>query len=727
MNAGLSKTTGRFFIFVLLLAFLFPLSGCGGDQVSGGALPSPASSSSPWVKTTLEGPWNGYEEGASSQWNAAFGEAARTFKFGNSTGTEWYKGTYSVDTGTTPRRIELSVEDSSDSWYIGKISYGIYKIENNTLSLAFFNPGVSARPASFTAFNVSGLVQRLFVLTPYLGGTPSPAPVPTPDPNVQIPTPMGFNALPADITGGTLDISLDSSIQATEACLLLVYHSANPSYNGNLVPLAGSFFSGFIKSGKAGRPVTYCKPKKVDSLSDPYSLYLRNNLKSMQKNYELAATLLDKGIRPRPLTASELKARGALDKKGRVKTNYVGHKRTFWIDFSQTAGFYLNRLCTCHALGEHCYVYVDDSPTDGDAIYYRDMDGFARAMAAYFDTTIYPLVHQKIGSEWNPGIDGDPRVYIVLSANFDNAYFQPTDEYPQDELPPGYYSNYAEIVYIDPRLLLDESVKYVDDRLEFLEAVCGHEFAHLARFNQKYVESYAGVRQNLESGQATQDQEYSVGEGTSIFTENVLLGRSISNNFPPAASMRAQGLERYLRIPERCPLTSYAFNANYNNYLGIYETGFLNAQYAYERMGYDALARLNQADGRTGLASLRGAAADQPFELYFDELALTLLLSGRTQDPLYNFGGADLTGRTDYGGTRLHQAWSALTNIDDYNQGFDVGQLLNYPLPQIYLVEWAPMYFRFFNMGGKSLNIHITGLVPNAAGSGNVKAYFFYR
>jgi|GEM_PF-1501229 len=727
MKAKLLKTTSRFFIVALLVAFLFPLSGCGGDQVSGGVIPTPASSPSPYAKTTLEGPWSGYEEGASSQWNAMFEEATRTFKFGNSTGTEWYKGTYTVDAGTTPRRMELSVGDSSNSWYIGKISYGIYKIENNTLSLAFFNPGVSARPASFTAFNVSGLVQRLFVLTPYLGGTPSPAPAPTPDSNVRIPTPMGFNALPADIINGTLNISLDSSISASEAYLFLVYHSANPSESGHPVSLAGSFFSEFLKGGKAGRPLTACKPKKADILSDPYSLYLRKHLEITKKNYEVAADLLARGIRPRPLTASELKAKGVELVKGKPKTNYLGHRRTFWIDFSQTAGIFLNRLCTCHALGEHCYVYVDDAAGDGDAAYYRDMNGFSRAMADYFDTTIYPLVHQRMGSEWNPGIDGDPRVYIVLSANFDNAYFQPTDEFPQDELPPGFYSNEAEIVYIDPRLFLEQSVQYVDDRIEFLEAVCGHEFSHLARFNQKYVESYGGVRQDLERGQATQDQEYSVGEGNSIFTENILLGRSITNNFPDLNKMRAQPLERYLRIPERCPLTSFVFNATYNGYIGIYETGFLSVQYLYERLGYEAVARLNQADGRTGLAALRGAAADQPYELYFDEMALALILSGRTADPLYNFNGADLTGGTDYNGTRLHQAWSALSNIDDYNQGFDVGQLINFPLPEISLIEWAPMFFRFFNMSGKSLVINITGLVPSAAGSGSVKAYFFYR
>lgn len=723
MNTGRLRTVGRFFISVLLLACLFPLGGCGVGTVTGSAppsLPTP-SGTSPWLKTTLDGTWSGYEENSSLRWSMTFSEQARTFYFVDVAGTEWYRGTYTFDAGKIPVEIELSVADCSNSWYVGKISHGIYKIENNRLSLAFYNPGDASRPASFAAFSVRELTQRLFLMTPYISGTPAPAPVFTPDPNVQIPTPADFNALSANIVDGNLDISLASSTAATEAYLFLVYHSANPSEGGNPVTMNGAFSSEFRKAGKAGRPITAYRREKIASISDPAQDCLRKHLEIMRMGDQVMASLLAKGIRPRPLTASELKARGALDKKGRVKTNYVGQQKSFWI-INYTG--YALRFCTCQAMGEHCYVYVDNNDDQN----YKDIKVFTQSLASYFDTTIYPAVHQRIGSEWNPGIDGDSRVFIVLSATFNNAYFTQVDEVPQSEIPEGMHSNEAEIVYIDPRLRLEQSVQYVDDRLEFLEAVCGHEFTHLVRFNTKYVESYGGIPIEREDFISRWDQEVSVNEGCAIFTENVILGRGITNNYPGMNIMRAQNLEIYLEIPDWCLLTSYTFNITYNDWIGIYEMGFLIVQYLYEKLGDDAVARLNQADGRTGLASLRAAAGgDQSFEYFFDEQALSLLLAGRTSDPLYNFSGVDLTGATDYGGIHLHPAWSALTNLGYYSQGIDVGQLTNYPMPELDLMEWSPTFVRFFNLSGKGLNIHITGLVPPASGGGSVKAYFFYR
>jgi hypothetical protein len=719
MGLKLPDIITRFIVCSLLVIFSFQLTGCGGGTVTGGAIPSSGSSGgSTWEKTTLDGGWNGYEEGASSRWSGTFQESGRTFYFVSSTGAEWFRGTYSENSGAYPRELDLLVEDSSNSWYIGKTSYAIFKIENNTLSMAFFNPGVAARPSSFTAFSVRDFTQRLFVMKPIVEGTPAPAPVPTPDPNVRIPTPSDFNEITAEIKDGNLAISLPAS-SSTEAYLLLIYHSENPSESGNPVTIGGSFSSEFRKSGKPGNPLEVKNPVE-DHASPGYSnTSFRRHLELMRKSYDVMCSLFSKGIYPRPLTRQELKARGALDVQGKVKTNYVGQQRGFWIiDYND----YILRMCTCQAMGDHCYVYVDNA----DGKYYKDMKGFARSMASYFDATIYPLVHQRLGSEWNPGIDQDPRIFIVLSATFDNAYFTQVDEFPQSEIPEGMHSNEAEAVYIDPSLRLDPSIPYVDGNLEFLEAVCGHEFTHLVRFNTKFVESYGGIPIDRESFISRRDQEISVNEGCAIFTENIILGRGISNNFP-LGNLRAQNLESYLNYPERCPMSSSSFNMDWNEWIGIYETGFLVVQYMYEKMGYDSTARLNQADGRTGIASLRAAAGNHSFEYFYDAQALALILSGRTADPFYTFGGADLSGATDYSGTRLHQAWTILSNIDDYYRGIDVSQLLNIPLPRLDLIEWAPMYFRFFNMGGKSLNINISGLVPSSAGGGSVKAYFFYR
>jgi len=72
----------------------------------------------------------------------------------------------------------------------------------------------------------------------------------------------------------------------------------------------------------------------------------------------------------------------------------------------------------------------------------------------------------------------------------------------------------------------------------------------------------------------------------------------------------------------------------------------------------------------------------------------------------------------------LHNAWSAFTNVGDYDRGIDVSKL-NTGTGSADLHEWSPVYFKFFNMSG-SLHITITGLKSGTVGGG-IKAYFIYK
>ncbi len=61
-----------------------------------------------------------------------------------------YKGTYTADASSNPKRLTITITDSATSTYVGKTSNGIYKIEGSTLTFAGNEPGNSARPADFT-------------------------------------------------------------------------------------------------------------------------------------------------------------------------------------------------------------------------------------------------------------------------------------------------------------------------------------------------------------------------------------------------------------------------------------------------------------------------------------------------------------------------------------------------------------------------------------------------
>ena len=78
--------------------------------------------------------------------------------------------------------------------------------------------------------------------------------------------------------------------------------------------------------------------------------------------------------------------------------------------------------------------------------------------ALEFENVIYPRVTAAFGSEWKPGVDGDPRLY-VLNANLPSVggYYNPEDEYPQEIRPA---SNEIEAIYINTGYLVPGTPDY---------------------------------------------------------------------------------------------------------------------------------------------------------------------------------------------------------------------------------------------------------------------------
>ncbi|MGC8874240.1 MAG: hypothetical protein ACP5SI_07325, partial [Chloroflexia bacterium] len=143
----------------------------------------------------------------------------------------------------------------------------------------------------------------------------------------------------------------------------------------------------------------------------------------------------------------------------------VGRQDRFWI--SDPA---LDRqreiTATLRWISPHLYLYVENGrevPIDA-----------LRKAARFFEERIYPGHHRYFGSEWNPGVDGDPHL-VILHAVFDGAagYFSSLDEVPQEVNP---NSNQHEMFYMN----LDEFDVGDPTYLSTL----AHEFQHMIAAQQ---------------------------------------------------------------------------------------------------------------------------------------------------------------------------------------------------------------------------------------------------
>lgn len=99
-----------------------------------------------------------------------------------------------------------------------------------------------------------------------------------------------------------------------------------------------------------------------------------------------------------------------------------------------------------------------------------DLDD-VRALVDDFQANSYPTNREFFGSEWNPGVDGDPRLYILYATGLGSAvagYYSSQDEYSRLA---NEFSNEKEMFYINADAVA------VDD--PYLYSTLAHEFQHM--------------------------------------------------------------------------------------------------------------------------------------------------------------------------------------------------------------------------------------------------------
>src|SRR3989344_3610276 len=156
----------------------------------------------------------------------------------------------------------------------------------------------------------------------------------------------------------------------------------------------------------------------------------------------------------------------------------LGQNEKFFIDSSYDADSGTSAGATLRYISGHAYFYVQDKYWDAlsqELKSTRTED--IRALAAEFDSVIYPRMISFFGSEPNPGIDNDSKITILLTRLVPSAggYFDTGNQYSVNALP---HSNEREMIYLNVEVLNDKRK---------ISMFLAHEFQHLISFEQKDV------------------------------------------------------------------------------------------------------------------------------------------------------------------------------------------------------------------------------------------------
>jgi len=142
----------------------------------------------------------------------------------------------------------------------------------------------------------------------------------------------------------------------------------------------------------------------------------------------------------------------------------VGDKRQFWVSNTDTQ--------------EHAAITAElKYMTDVVAVWVQEgvrmNQADLEASANRFTADTYKTNREFFGSEWNPGVDSDPRLHILHARNMgDNVagYYSSADEYSQQVNP---YSNEREMFYISA------DSGNAEPNSAFYDGTLAHEFQHM--------------------------------------------------------------------------------------------------------------------------------------------------------------------------------------------------------------------------------------------------------
>jgi hypothetical protein len=276
----------------------------------------------------------------------------------------------------------------------------------------------------------------------------------------------------------------------------------------------------------------------------------------------------------------------------------TGATDTFWVTNTDTnENFQID--ATLQYVTAHTYFWVENG------LRYNKRD--LKALAETFENQIYPLNREYFGSEWTPGVDGDPHLYIIYARGLGRnlaGYYSSADQY---HMLAHEYSNMHETFMLNANNL--------DFGEEYTYGVLAHEFQHMIHWHQDRNEE-AWINEGL-SELAAYINGYNLGGFDFLYTRDPDLQLTDWPNDPSQTSPH-------------------------------YGASFLFMGYFLDRFGASAIQSLAKNPGN-GMASvddvLAGIEARDPLtgkRIQADDLFLDWVLASYLQD------GDILDGRYGY-------------------------------------------------------------------------------
>jgi len=145
----------------------------------------------------------------------------------------------------------------------------------------------------------------------------------------------------------------------------------------------------------------------------------------------------------------------------------VGEEKTFWVtNTDNNENFQVQ--ATLRYVGENIYFWIENG------VRYKESD--LQQLAEDFDQDIVPTNREFFGMEWNPGVDDDPRFYVLYARGLGASlagYFSSADELHPAAHP---YSNAHEMF-----LLNADTVRLSEN---YIYGTMAHEFQHMIHWYQ---------------------------------------------------------------------------------------------------------------------------------------------------------------------------------------------------------------------------------------------------
>ncbi|MDR3572912.1 MAG: immune inhibitor A [Anaerolineaceae bacterium] len=255
-------------------------------------------------------------------------------------------------------------------------------------------------------------------------------------------------------------LSCLSILLLTAACQLASLMSANGSSNYNqtiarstqetpVTPLATTKAENDKPANIPATPVTQAEPPAIEDWQT-----LENTNVPESNLVDLAERLQGKKNIPQTLPAPTVPFK-------------IGDDQSFWVSNADTNQTFQVDT-TLRDITSHVYFWVQNG------LNYDP--GQLKTLVSTFEQKIYPTDRAIFGSEWTPGIDNDPHLYIVLAQGLGTSlagYYSSTDEVPPDA---HKFSNGHEMFVLNA----DNSNLASD----FTYGVLAHEFQHMIHWYQ---------------------------------------------------------------------------------------------------------------------------------------------------------------------------------------------------------------------------------------------------